>query len=354
MSTAINNLVKGAKTTLDLLKSRSFAVIALTLSLAGVVLFVTEQINIIYIRDGEEVMQIYTLKDNPQDILEDQGINMMAHDTMSFTQLNDGTSEIEISRAFPVMITVDGVTHSYMVTDDMTVGSLLDSKSIRLNEHDMLNLPRQFYLSTDDHIIIQRVILNTTVVEEDIPFETEYRQNSLLKPGRSEVLTAGVKGSRTITYADRIVDGVLQQREEVSNVVTKKPVTQLVLKGGKGEISDLDFGYQMDKDGKPIGYSYVLQNQVATGYSAKPGRNIGASRMRLFYGYAAVRANEIPYGTKMYITSADNKFVYGYCIAADTGTGLMQGLIDIDLYYETYRESQLNGRKMVNIYVLPN
>lgn len=353
MSTAINNLVKGAKTTLDLLRSRSFAIVALTLSLAGVVMFVTEQINVVYIRDGEEVIQIYTLKENPQDILNDQGIIMMAHDTMSFTQLNDGSGEIEISRGFPVTVTVDGITHSYMATDDITVGALLDSKGIRLKEHDMLNLPRQFYLSADDQIIIQRVILTTTVVEEEIPYETEYRQNSLLKPGRSETLIAGVKGSRTITYADRIVDGVLQQREVVSNVVTKDPVTRLVLKGGKGAISDLDFGYKMDQNGKPIGYSYVLQNQIATGYSAKPGRNIGASRMRLFYGYVAVNPNEIPYGSKLYVTSADNKFVYGYCIAADTGTGLMQGIIDIDLYYETYRESQLNGRQIVNIYVLP-
>jgi 3D (Asp-Asp-Asp) domain-containing protein len=54
----------------------------------------------------------------------------------------------------------------------------------------------------------------------------------------------------------------------------------------------------------------------------------------------------------MYITSPDNKFVYGFAIAADTGTALMDNIIDFDLFYETYVESCLNGRKHLNVYIL--
>ena len=36
----------------------------------------------------------------------------------------------------------------------------------------------------------------------------------------------------------------------------------------------------------------------------------------------------------------------------DTGIGPMQNIIDIDLYYESYLESALNGRRIVDIYVL--
>ena len=60
----------------------------------------------------------------------------------------------------------------------------------------------------------------------------------------------------------------------------------------------------------------------------------------------------IPYGSKLYITSADGSFVYGYAIASDTGTGLIDGIIDVDLFYDTYQESLLNGLRTVNIYVL--
>lgn len=53
-----------------------------------------------------------------------------------------------------------------------------------------------------------------------------------------------------------------------------------------------------------------------------------------------------------YITSADNSFVYGFAVAADTGVGLMNDVIDVDLYYDTFLESCLNGKRNVNIYIL--
>ena len=77
-----------------------------------------------------------------------------------------------------------------------------------------------------------------------------------------------------------------------------------------------------------------------------------ASGRRADVGHVAVNPNVIPYGSKLYITSADGSFVYGYAIAADTGTGLMNGVVDIDLFYETYLESCLNGVRYLNVYVL--
>ena len=39
-------------------------------------------------------------------------------------------------------------------------------------------------------------------------------------------------------------------------------------------------------------------------------------------------------------------------LAADTGTALMDGIIDVDLFFNTYLESCLFGKRIVNIYVL--
>lgn len=36
-------------------------------------------------------------------------------------------------------------------------------------------------------------------------------------------------------------------------------------------------------------------------------------------GHIAVNPKQFPYGTELYIVSLDGKFVYGYCMAADTG-----------------------------------
>ena len=42
----------------------------------------------------------------------------------------------------------------------------------------------------------------------------------------------------------------------------------------------------------------------------------------------------------------------GCAVAADTGTALLQNVIDIDLFYDTYLESYLNGRKICDVYIL--
>ena len=105
-------------------------------------------------------------------------------------------------------------------------------------------------------------------------------------------------------------------------------------------------------DGKPCeGIAATYTAQRSTGYSASPTAK-GSSGRRLTYGTVAVNPNVIPYGSLMYITSADGRFVYGYAYAADTGTAMMTGSAFIDLYYETYSESVDNAVIAVNVYVL--
>ena len=62
----------------------------------------------------------------------------------------------------------------------------------------------------------------------------------------------------------------------------------------------------------------------------------GASGLGLYCGTVAVNPALIPYGTKLYIASTDGRFVYGYAIATDTGTSLLNGSCLVDLYYDTY------------------
>ena len=64
----------------------------------------------------------------------------------------------------------------------------------------------------------------------------------------------------------------------------------------------------------------------------------------------AVDPSGIPRGTKMSIVSADGEYVYGYCVAEDTG-GAIQGNI-VDLYFNTFQECWEFGRRDVLIYIL--
>lgn len=127
-------------------------------------------------------------------------------------------------------------------------------------------------------------------------------------------------------------------------------------------ISNLDWSDQfpLDENGIPIGYKAVLREQRATGYW-RSGNVYGAgsracqAKTGVYYctaGTVAVRSNEIPYGTKLYIRTQGGGFIYGYAVANDTGTGLVEGLIDIDLFYDSYEESKLNSVRWVDVYIL--
>ena len=97
-------------------------------------------------------------------------------------------------------------------------------------------------------------------------------------------------------------------------------------------------------------YKRQVLTGKATGYYSKTGK--GSSGLGLGYGTVAVDPDVIPYGTKLYITSTDGKFVYGYAVATDTGIAVQKGQILVDLFYETYAESVINGAIQVNVYVV--
>ena len=69
-------------------------------------------------------------------------------------------------------------------------------------------------------------------------------------------------------------------------------------------------------------------------------------------GHIAVDPEEYPYGTELYIVSADGSYVYGYCIAADTGGFVEMGNTDVDLYLNNEDMCYNWGNRDIIIYVL--
>lgn len=331
-------------------RSRNFAICVLYTAMAAFVLYLSDSTNAIYIRDGENISLEFTLMDEPEDILSEYGIMTMAYDSVDFTGFSGRVGEISITRAYPILVTADGTTNKYMITGETTVGQILADKGLSLGEHDIINFEKNHTLQENEHVVIQRVDYVERTEEEDIPYETVYKPTSLLRKGRSKTLTAGIAGQKEYVYVQRTVDGVVYEEELEEVNILKKPTTREILTGAEVPISPLDFGYEL-LNGAPTQYKQVITNAVATGYSARKGAKTASGRDAIV-GHVAVNPNVIPYGSKLYITSADNKFIYGYAIAADTGTGLLAGIVDIDLFYDTYYESCLNGRRIVNIYIL--
>ena len=67
-------------------------------------------------------------------------------------------------------------------------------------------------------------------------------------------------------------------------------------------------------------------------------------------GTVAVDPKVIPLGTALYIVTDDGEYIYGYCIAEDTG-GAVKGNI-VDLFFNTLAECYAFGRRNCTVYVL--
>lgn len=332
--------------------SRAVAASFLFTALAVMMLSMTSLINTICINDEGKTMMLRTTERDPMVLLQENGIITLSTDVVNFTGIEGGYGEISITRSFPVTVTADNKTITRYVTGG-TVADILAELDISYDNNDILTPEPERTLDENDSIVLQRVDYVSRSEEHVIPFETQVRPSPMLRNGRTITLQSGVEGSKTLTYTQRTVDGVVEEEQLDGEAVTKTPVTaKLIVGDSSAMVSPLDFGVETDANGAPVHYTKLLTNQVATGYNMRRSNVRGASGMKLSAGYVAVRADEIPYGTRMYITAADGSWTYGYAIAADTGIGLMNGVIDIDLYYDTYTESCLNGRQAVNIYIL--
>lgn len=105
-----------------------------------------------------------------------------------------------------------------------------------------------------------------------------------------------------------------------------------------------------DENGVPENYLYCIEGKSTAYY----GGHMTATGSAVRPGVVAVDPREIPYGTEMWIVSADGRYVYGFARAEDTGGFIYwpKGAT-VDLYMNTYADCCVWGWRGVKIYVLP-
>lgn len=106
----------------------------------------------------------------------------------------------------------------------------------------------------------------------------------------------------------------------------------------------------VDEAGEVVEYEDVLTG-ICTAYTGDPKTAAGAAPE---VGVVAVDPGQIPYGTRLYITSEDGSIVYGYAIAADTGDAMVDGDVLCDLYLDSEEECEAFGRQLMQVYLLPD
>lgn len=298
-----------------------------------------------------------------KDALEKADIKLKKGTALNYsadTLLEDGMT-IEIYDVYKITLTVDGKTSTKKVSGK-TVEDALNILGVELKGEDFTVPSLDKKLKNGMEIAVYRVEYKERTEEEAIPYETEYTYSDSLYRNRTRTLESGKEGAKAVIYEDCYVNGEFLNSEKKSEKVLEEPKKELVQVGTKVNVvtTGLPVGTPISEmaepaylkigaNGLPTNYKSVI-NAKATAYCIPGG--ITSTGKRAQTGYIAVDPKEIPYGTEMYIVSADGRYVYGYCIAADTGSYIYDVDWTVDLYMNSEAQCRKWGRRDIIIYVL--
>lgn len=316
--------------------------------------------------DGKEINTIFA--GTVAELIESQGVTLSdkLFSSVDVNAVVTNNLRVEIISAYDIIINVDGEEKAVQTTVK-TVGDVLSEQGITLDEDDEVSPAADTVLTNDLVIEVLRVEYVTRETQEKIPFTTEKVNSSAMAKGTEKVSQKGIDGVKTFTYTDKVVNGVVESSELVSEEVTKEPVKKIIKVGTLVKQTSKKLGNnKIEKNGNPISelelpskYS-IGENNVPTEYKYTikgrgaayciPG-GITATGRPVKPGYIAVNPKQIPYGTEMWIVS-DDGVVYGYAIAADTGGFVKKGYFTCDLYMNSTEQCYQWGDRGVTIYVL--
>lgn len=324
---------------------------------------VIERANIIRVEDNGIVSYFVGYGDTLGDIFNKEGISLGENDEIGADpskKVFDGM-RVFIKRAFGVSINSDGESQKLFMTKG-TVKDAIEKSGIKLGKDDIVVPSLDTPLGGLTDIRIFRVKYDTKKETQPVEYETEVIRSDDMYIDEKEVVTKGVDGEKTVFYTAKYVDGKLDDKFFEKERITKKPINEVIKVGTKkratlashknnnAPISDLAVpaDLKLDENGIPVDYAYCVEGK-ATAYTGDPETASGRTPMP---GHIAVDPKEFPYGTELYVVSADGSYVYGYCVAADTGGFVKMGNTDIDLYMDNEDMCDDWGNRGVKIYVL--
>ena len=324
-----------------------------------VMLIIFNHTNTVTVRADETSTVLVTMKQDPKAIATQAGVVLGENDRVTVAETKGGQFTLQVDRAVDITVTADGVEQQLLMYEGDDVEDALRTSGISLGDEDILNMALSAELTDGASIQLKRVTYNEVTYTEPVAYTTVTEKNNSLEKGIRKVTQKGVNGVRTITVREKLVDGVVESTQELSNEITTQPVDRIVQVGTKvvsvapntKRATILEDGTLIDHEGNVVSYKSYKDGK-ATAYTASEGTTWTATGGKVCVGTVAVNPKVIPYGTRLYICSADGSFVYGYGVAADTGGALLSGRVLADVYYDTLAECNAFGRRNIRVYIL--
>jgi len=143
-----------------------------------------------------------------------------------------GRQGIALAVATPKRVTVTAAGKQRTITTTgTTVKAALTAAGITPDADDEVSLPVTTTLTNGAKVRVVRVDVATVTKRSDVDHKTVEQKSSTLDRGKTRTETAGRDGSRTTTYRVVSHDGSVVSRKATKSVVTRKPVTRVVVVG---------------------------------------------------------------------------------------------------------------------------
>ncbi len=148
-----------------------------------------------------------------------------------------GRTGLAVSVTTPKAVTVvfDGKTLRTMTTGASVVDVLAELR-VAVGAMDRVTPAITTPVTTSGlKVIVARVTQQSVTATESIDFGTSRKDDATLFTGATKTLTAGIPGSRLVTYLETWVDGKRESRKVASSQVTTAPVTRVLAVGTKAK-----------------------------------------------------------------------------------------------------------------------
>jgi uncharacterized protein YabE (DUF348 family) len=145
-----------------------------------------------------------------------------------------GRQGLAVAVATPKQVTVTAAGKKRTITTTATtVGAALTTAGVTPDRDDEVSVPVTAALKNGAKVTFTRVDVTTKTRRTDVDHKTVEQKSSKLERGKTQTKTAGRDGSKTTTYRVVAHDGKVVSTKAVKSVVTRKPVTRVVVVGTK-------------------------------------------------------------------------------------------------------------------------
>jgi len=219
----------------------------------------------VIIVDGQTKLKVMSAYQTPKQIASSVGVSLYPEDiaTMKLSTdvvANGAGVEMIVTRAKQINVNMYG-KELKLRTQAKNISEFLKSNNIVFSEQDKISIDPNTPITDLMSFKIWREGKQTISSEEEVDYEIDEIKDANRYIGYREISTAGVKGSKNVTYEVEILNGEIISKKIISSVVISQPTKQTVVVGIKyngpdfrstetkinwlknAGISELDWGY---------------------------------------------------------------------------------------------------------------